>query len=65
LLRDAGRTVIEKTLSFEDFENADEIFMSGNISKVTPVVKFEQCDYENGPVSTQARELYWQWAKSL
>jgi branched-chain amino acid aminotransferase len=65
LLRNAGRTVVEITLSFEDFESADEIFTSGNISKITPVAKFEQFDYEIGPVSTQARELYWQWAKSL
>jgi len=64
LLRDAGETVVETTLSFEDFENADEIFMSGNISKITPVVKFEDREYEAGPVGVRARQLYWQWAMS-
>jgi len=64
LLREDGREVIEKTLSFEDFEAADEVFMSGNISKITPVVKFEDTEYPIGPTSIQARDLYWSWAKS-
>jgi branched-chain amino acid aminotransferase len=50
-------------LSFEDFEAADEVFMSGNISKITPVVKFENTEYPIGPVSKLARDLYWQWSK--
>jgi branched-chain amino acid aminotransferase len=64
LLREDGREVIEKTLSFEDFEAADEVFMSGNISKITPVVKFEDTEYPIGPTSILARDLYWSWAKS-
>jgi branched-chain amino acid aminotransferase len=64
LLREAGREVIETTLSFEDFEGADEVFMSGNISKITPVVKFEDVEYPIGSVSKLARDLYWKWAKS-
>ena len=64
LLREAGREVVEKTLSFEDFATADEVFMSGNISKITPVVKFEDVEYPIGPVSKLARDLYWKWAKS-
>ena len=55
--------VREITLSFEDFEAADEVFMSGNISKITPVVKFENTEYPIGPVSKLARDLYWQWSK--
>ncbi|MCZ4279610.1 branched-chain amino acid aminotransferase [Kiloniella laminariae] len=64
LLREAGREVRETTLSFEDFLGADEVFMSGNISKITPVVKFEERDYPIGPVAKLARELYWIWAKA-
>ncbi len=64
LLREAGREVVETTLSFENFEDADEVFMSGNISKITPVVKFEDIEYPVGPVSQLARELYWAWAKA-
>ena len=56
--------MVEATLTFEDFEGADEVFMSGNISKITPVVKFEDVEYPIGPVSKLARELYWKWAKA-
>jgi branched-chain amino acid aminotransferase len=63
LLRETGREVREITLSFEDFEAGDEVFMSGNISKITPVVKFENTEYPIGPVSKLARDLYWQWSK--
>ncbi len=62
LLRDAGRDVREETLSFEDFEAADEVFLTGNISKVTPITRFEDREYEIGPVTRLARELYWDWA---
>ncbi len=64
LLRAAGHVVEECTLSFEDFDNADEVFLSGNISKVTPIVKIEDREYIIGPVTKQARELYWNWAKA-
>ncbi len=64
LLRDNGETVVECTLSFDDFLGADEIFMTGNISKVTPVIKFEDVHYEIGPIATMARKLYWDWAQS-
>ncbi|MCP5038939.1 MAG: branched-chain amino acid aminotransferase, partial [Rhodobacteraceae bacterium] len=46
LLREAGREVEEATLSFDDFLGADEVFMSGNMAKITPVVKFEDVEYE-------------------
>ena len=36
LLRGAGFEVREATLSVEDFMNADEIFQTGNYSKVVP-----------------------------
>lgn len=64
LLRAAGHTVEECTLSFEDFDGADEVFLSGNISKITPVVKIEDREFATGPVTKQARELYWNWAKA-
>ncbi len=63
LLHSEGREVSEETLSFDDFLNADEIFMTGNITKVTSVVKFEDHEYEVGPVAQLARDLYWKWAK--
>ncbi len=63
LLRADGYEVEETTLGFADFEGADEVFMSGNISKITPVTAFEDIEYPIGPVTRRARELYWDWAR--
>ncbi len=54
--------VHEKSLSYEDFYHADEIFLSGNLTKVTPVTRLEDRDLQNGTVTRKVRELYWQWA---
>ena len=62
-LRAAGHDVREEVLSFDDFRSADEVFMSGNMSKVTPVVEFDGTHYQVGPVAKTARDLYWAWAK--
>ena len=63
-MRADGMTVHETVLSFKDFEEADEIFLSGNFSKVTPVTAFEENQYQVGPVTRRVRELYWDWAAS-
>ena len=63
-LRADGVTVHETVLSVQDFEAADEVFMSGNMSKVTPVTGFDACTYQIGPVTKRVRELYWDWASS-
>ncbi len=62
LLRDAGETVHEVTLTLDDFRNADEIFLTGNYSKVTPAIQFEERHFEIGPKTTQARNMYMDWA---
>ena len=49
----------------EDVDEADEVFMSGNMMKVTPVNAFNDTNYQNGPITKKTRELYWDWAKSL
>ena len=41
LLRGDGVTVVEKPLSYEDFLDADEIFSTGNYSKVAPMTRIE------------------------
>jgi branched-chain amino acid aminotransferase len=56
--------VHETVLTFEDFHGADEVFMSGNMSKVTPVTAFDDTQYQIGPVTRRAREMYWDWAAS-
>jgi branched-chain amino acid aminotransferase len=64
LLRQAGVTVHETVLTVQDFREADEIFNSGNISKVMPVVAFDDRKLEIGPIARKARALYWEWAHS-
>jgi branched-chain amino acid aminotransferase len=62
LLRQAGVTVHETTLSIQDFREADEIFSSGNMSKVVPITAFDDKKLEFGPLAKKARALYWEWA---
>jgi branched-chain amino acid aminotransferase len=62
LLRAAGVTVVEKTLSYTDFQEADEIFSTGNYTKVTPICRIDQRDLQPGPFYRKARELYWEFA---
>lgn len=64
-LRAAGIEVHECVLGFEDFQAADEVFLSGNMNKVTPVTAFEDTQYQAGPVTKRVRELYWDWAHSI
>jgi len=59
-----GVTVNECVLSFDDFRTADEVFLSGNMSKVTPVKEFDGTHYQIGPVARRVREMYWDWAAS-
>jgi branched-chain amino acid aminotransferase len=64
LLRDEGTQVVEGTLRYEDFAGADEIFISGNYSKVMPVLRIDGRELQPGPVYRRARELYWDFAHS-
>ncbi len=63
-----GLKVHETVLSFDDFHAADEVFLSGNMMKVTPVAAFDDTKYEIGananPVTRRVREMYWDWAAS-
>ncbi len=59
-----GVRVNECVLSFDDFRQADEVFLSGNFAKVTPVKEFDGTHYQLGPVTRRVRELYWDWAAS-
>lgn len=63
LLREAGYSVTEATLRYEDFHAADEIFSTGNYAKVSPITRIGERTLEAGPVAARARELYWEWAR--
>ena len=62
LLRGAGIAVVETTLKFRDLETADEIFSTGNYSKVVPVVRIGERSLQPGPLYRKARALYWDYA---
>lgn len=62
LLRDDSVVVNETTLTLADFHHADEVFLSGNMAKITPVTAFDDTQYEVGPVTRKAREAYMEWA---
>ena len=62
LLREAGVEVLERSLTVEDFLDADELFSTGNYAKVVPITRIEDRDLQPGPVQAKARKLYWEWA---
>ena len=63
-LREYGKKVSETVLTFRDFEEADEVFMTGNMTKIMPVTAFEDKNYQVGSIAKLARELYWDWSRS-
>src|ERR1700756_1375378 len=65
LLRGDGVTVVEKTLRYEDFQNADEIFSTGNFAKVAPVIRIDDRQLPPGPFYARARKLYWDFAHAV
>ena len=62
LMRDAGIAVNETVLRYEDFESADEMFSTGNASKVLPITRIGERSLQPGPFYRKARELYWAFA---
>lgn len=64
LLEHEGLVVNEVSLQIEDFHEAEEVFLTGNASKVMPVTKFEDHALQYGPVARRAREMYWDFALS-
>ncbi len=64
LLRQDGVEVEEATLTLEDFEDADEIFLTANAAKITPITRYKDRDLGVGQMGTRARNLYWDYARS-
>ena len=63
LLRDAGCDVVERPVAYEELLAADEIFSTGNYSKVLPVTRIEDRALQPGPIYRKARELYFDFAR--
>src|SRR5262249_17230061 len=64
LLRDDGVTVVEKAMTYAEFQAADELFATGNFSKVSPYTRIDDRELQPGPFYRRARELYWAFAHS-
>lgn len=64
LLRDAGKDVRERSITYAELQEADELFSVGNYGKVLPITRIEQRHLQPGPVYAGARELYWDFAHS-
>ncbi|WP_424362893.1 branched-chain amino acid aminotransferase [Methylocystis parvus] len=64
LLRADGVEVIETSLTYDDFLEADEIFSTGNFQKVAPMSRIDARTLEAGPMYRRARALYWDFAHS-
>jgi branched-chain amino acid aminotransferase len=62
LLREAGVEVRECTLRYPDVLAAEEVFLTGNFSKVLPVVRVEDRHYQQGKFAELARRLYFDFA---
>ena len=65
LLADAGTPVQERVMVFAAVMEADEIFSTGNYTKVSPVLRIEDRDLQPGPVARRAYDLYMDWAKGF
>ena len=63
-LRADGVEVREAVLSFADAHAADEVFLSGNFAKVTPVRAFDDTVYGDNPVTKRAMALYRDFAQA-
>ncbi len=61
-MRREGMEVIETVLTYADVDDADEVFLSGNMTKVMPVTAFDDTQYQVSPVTRRVREMYWDWA---
>ncbi len=62
LLREAGIAVHERSITYPEVQSADEVFSTGNFSKVVPVTRIDDRHLQPGPVYQRARELYWAFA---
>ena len=64
LLEQDGVTVCQKTLTYADFEGADEIFATGNFGKVVPITRIDDRVLDKGRFYRRARKLYWDYART-
>jgi branched-chain amino acid aminotransferase len=64
LLRDAGVEVVERTVTWPEVRDADEVFSTGNYLKVSACTQIEERSLQPGPVAKKAHDLYFEFARS-
>ena len=64
LLRADGMTVEERRITYPELGEADEIFATGNYTKVNPVIRLDDRALQPGPVAARARALYFEYAET-
>ena len=62
LLAEDGVSVEETSLTLQDIAEADEIFLTANAQKITPVTRYLERDLGGGQFATRVRRLYWDYA---
>ncbi|MEL6297042.1 MAG: branched-chain amino acid aminotransferase [Pseudomonadota bacterium] len=65
LLREAGVAVEETRLTVDDFLGANEVFSTGNHSKIVPVTRIGETSFQPGPIAKKTRDLYWDYAHAM
>ncbi|MCP4329211.1 MAG: branched-chain amino acid aminotransferase [Alphaproteobacteria bacterium] len=64
LLQDSGTEVVERTITWPEILDADELFSTGNYAKVTACKQIEDRPLQPGPTAKKARELYFEFSRS-
>ena len=63
LLRDDGVEVQDRVVEYEELATADELFSTGNYSKLLPCIGLDGREIETGPLYQRARKLYFDFVK--
>ena len=64
LMRAEGLQVHEASLTLDDFDDAQEIFLTGNAAKVTRVSRYQDRTFDDATIATRVRDMYWDYSKS-
>ncbi len=64
LLRDAGVTRHRGLVPLFGFPERGRDFLTGNYSKLMPIIRIDDRSLQPGPFYRKARELYWDYAHS-
>ena len=66
MARDLGLTVVERNLSITEIHTADEVFTTGTMGELSPVLEVDGRrigDGHVGPTTTRLRDHYWERTK--